>query len=86
MMHRTLDNLHHFSTGEAVRPPMSTSPESSSQLRPGLVGKVSAYSAEELNNIYHLVSVSTHCTKVNEDCLEDRIGLCKMTELYCRNK
>jgi hypothetical protein len=63
MMHRTLENLHHFSTGEAVRPPMSTSPDSS-QLRPGLVGKVSAYSAEELNNIYHLVSNYKGCSLI----------------------
>ena len=55
LMHRTLENLHHFSTGEVVRPPMSTSPESS-HLRPALVGKVSAFSAEELNNMYYLVS------------------------------
>ena len=52
LMHRTLDNLHHFSTGEVVRPPMSTSPDQSN-LRPA--GKVSAYSAEQLNNIYYLV-------------------------------
>jgi hypothetical protein len=52
LMHRTLDNLHHFSTGEVVRPPMSTSPDQSN-LRP--VGKMSAYSAEQLNNIYYLV-------------------------------
>ena len=66
LMHRTLDNLHHFSTGEAVRPPMSTSPEQT-QLR-SLKG--TAFSAEELNNIYHLVKLykMIHC------CFQDHFS------------
>jgi hypothetical protein len=51
LLHRTMTNLHHFSTGEVVRPPLSTSPAAI------VATKVAAFSAEELNNIYNLVNI-----------------------------